>query len=154
MIENGEKTSYDAFVLQHFSWPPRVPPPAVPALILSGRTCPFQGGKWARFLKNACVAHPSSPNLESRACECLSHLISSDRQHWETSNLHESQKHTGLQGLCLCSIKSPLQVWTLTFPHGGWFSVLKADWRTVSWSCVDVRSLASEYGSWFSHHWF
>lgn len=50
------------------------------------------------FPKNASMAHQALLNWGSRACEHLSHLINLDRQHWETSNLHDNQKRTQAAG--------------------------------------------------------
>lgn len=74
----------------------------------------FQGGgRWATFPKNARVAHPALLNLESRACACLDHSINLDRQPWETSSLHDNQKHTRAAGHLFMLITSP-RVWKLT----------------------------------------
>lgn len=115
----------------------------------------FRVGKWAMFPRNACVACRALVGFESRVCDCLNHLINLDRQHWETSNLHDNSA-SSLQGVCFHSIKSSPQVWKLMSFNLGWFSVPEEPKLMVELSLghVLMSSLTSERGLWFSCHWF
>ena len=117
----------------------------------------FRVGKWAMFPRNACVACRALLGFESRVCDCLRHLISLDRQHWETSNLPDNQQCIQPAG-CLITfhhIFSPsvkINVIQFRLIFSAWRA--RADDRPVSWSHVDVQSLTSKRGLWFSRHWF
>ena len=103
----------------------------------------FRVGKWAMFPRNACVACRALVGFESRVCDCLNHLINLDRQHWETSNLHDNQQCIQPAG-CLFpfhQIFSPsvkINVIQFRLIFCAWRT--KADGRTVSRSRVDVVS--------------
>lgn len=94
-----------------------------PSSTFSWKTHDSGWGKWAVFPRNACVGLPSLARFESTVCDCLHHLINLDRQHWETSNLHDSQQCISLQGVIPHSIKSSPQVWKLMLFNLSWFSV-------------------------------
>lgn len=85
----------------------------------------FRVGEWSVFPENAGVAQQAFVDLGSRACECLSHLFNLDRQHWGTSNPHDSQKCPRASGhlFMLHQIFSPSGIVSVT--QWGWLSVLK-----------------------------
>lgn len=125
-----------------------LPAPLHSPSTFSERTCRFSGwGQWAVFPKNAWVVRRALLGLEGRAYECLSRLINLDRQHQETSNLHDNQQRTQAAGHLFMfhqifspSVKSNVPPFRPIFRA----EKTRADSRTVSWSCVDIQCLTGE----------